>query len=497
MCLFVYLIYDTHSLSPLSLSLCFLPHIFLLSLLRRKLVNEFIFLWNWIFFKSNLYSRPETTDNIQLEGCCRQFSWWKWSKSKHHCQDWGRRFVRISFTFEPINIASSSSTITPIGVIQTTSFSSLLFLLHLLLTLFSPYSLLFFLTFFFFLPQTVTIAIGITITAPGTAPLSVRVEPLSSKSVRVKWKVIVVHSTSFFTLLSSLSLSLFLHSLFLVHLFFILYSHHESFMSTMLMFVCCSRCCSHFIHQFSSSLNSHFHLRSNSRSLVSAISQAPKHIESFGSITGYYIGYKVLGSEKPYTFKTIESNHLHSKPLEAIVTNLKKSTMYTFSVQAFNTKGAGPASSEVTGKTLDKDPPSPPRLRVISTTATSVSLGWTSNEDTTTVNGKHSATLCNDSSLDQVTRSFLSSWNMRHYLKKEWRKLMFLLLVLLFHSLSFLSFFLLSSLDRISCLPTIKFRRMEITWNISRGKSDDHSYDSWIKVWNQVPSLHVSLQWSG
>lgn len=30
--------------------------------------------------------------------------------------------------------------------------------------------------------------------APGTAPLSVRVEPLSSKSVRVKWKVIVVHS---------------------------------------------------------------------------------------------------------------------------------------------------------------------------------------------------------------------------------------------------------------------------------------------------------------
>lgn len=119
------------------------------------------------------------------------------------------------------------------------------------------------------------------------------------------------------------------------------------------------------------------------------ITQAPKHIESFGSITGYYIGYKVLGSDKPYTFKTIE-NHAHSK-LEAIVSNLKKSTMYTFSVQAFNTKGAGPASSEVTGKTLDKDPPSPPRLRVITTTATSVTLGWSSTsslssspDDTTT-----------------------------------------------------------------------------------------------------------------
>ena len=114
--------------------------------------------------------------------------------------------------------------------------------------------------------------------------------------------------------------------------------------------------------------------------------QPPKHIESFGSITGYYIGYKVVASDKPYTFKTLEA-HAHSK-LEAIVSSLKKSTMYTFSVQAFNSKGAGPSSSEVTGKTLDKDPPSPPRLAISSVAATSVSLSWNLPEDSSPVNGK-------------------------------------------------------------------------------------------------------------
>lgn len=171
-------------------------------------------------------------------------------------------------------------------------------------------------------------------------------------------------------------------------------------------------------------------------------------MESFGSITGYYIGYKILGSDKPYTFKTIEinnMNHVLNLPssmsssmsmtsmtsghasnfinnkfdnsgngggkFETIITNLKKSTMYTFSVQAFNSKGAGPSSSEVTGKTLDKDPPSPPRLRIVSTTATSVSLSWTLPDDSSPVNGKNFSKVLelSSSKLEFETRT-LSLW---------------------------------------------------------------------------------------
>lgn len=123
-----------------------------------------------------------------------------------------------------------------------------------------------------------------------------------------------------------------------------------------------------------------------SLSLPTRTHQPPKHIESFGSISGYYIGYKIDGSDKPYTFKTIES-HVHSK-LETVITNLKKATLYTFSVQAFNTKGAGPASSEVTAKTLDKDPPLPPRVTLISTSATSATLTWSMPNDSSPVNGR-------------------------------------------------------------------------------------------------------------
>ena len=115
--------------------------------------------------------------------------------------------------------------------------------------------------------------------------------------------------------------------------------------------------------------------------------QPPKHVESFGSVTGYYIGYKVVDSDKPYTFKTIEeSREAHAK-LEALVAGLKKSTMYTFSVQAFNTKGAGPSSPEVTCKTLDKDPPATPKLSITSVMATAVALSWSLPPDSSPVNG--------------------------------------------------------------------------------------------------------------
>jgi hypothetical protein len=69
------------------------------------------------------------------------------------------------------------------------------------------------------------------------------------------------------------------------------------------------------------------------------------------------------------------------------VAGLKKATMYTFSIQAFNTKGAGPSSPEVTGKTLDKDPPAAPKLSITSVLPASVSLSWTLPPDSSPVNG--------------------------------------------------------------------------------------------------------------
>ncbi|XP_074602199.1 cell adhesion molecule Dscam1-like isoform X2 [Brevipalpus obovatus] len=102
--------------------------------------------------------------------------------------------------------------------------------------------------------------------------------------------------------------------------------------------------------------------------------KAPKHIESFGSITGYYVGYKELNSDKPLTFKTIENKLLDK--LQFVINNLKKSSPYVFVVQAFNSKGTSPPSNEVQARTLDKDPPSTPSLRIVKVTKNSVRVTW-------------------------------------------------------------------------------------------------------------------------
>ncbi|RWS18153.1 putative Dscam-like protein, partial [Leptotrombidium deliense] len=62
--------------------------------------------------------------------------------------------------------------------------------------------------------------------------------------------------------------------------------------------------------------------------------KAPKHMENIGSISGYYIAHKINHSDKQYTFNTVDSNS--DKPFELTLNNLKKSTSYSFTVQAFN-----------------------------------------------------------------------------------------------------------------------------------------------------------------
>lgn len=86
----------------------------------------------------------------------------------------------------------------------------------------------------------------------------------------------------------------------------------------------------------------------------------PDKYLQFGQIKGYYIGYRVIDnnnnrfisdSGEQYAYKNVEANIVESNVYEvAYLTNLKKHTLYSIVVQAFNSAGAGPRSDEVKEK---------------------------------------------------------------------------------------------------------------------------------------------------
>lgn len=67
---------------------------------------------------------------------------------------------------------------------------------------------------------------------------------------------------------------------------------------------------------------------------------------------------------------------LPSDRYEAHLTNLQRSTRYTAYVRAFNSKGRGPPSEQVTVKTLDDVPPTAPSLFIEKTSPSSVTIAW-------------------------------------------------------------------------------------------------------------------------
>lgn len=79
-----------------------------------------------------------------------------------------------------------------------------------------------------------------------------------------------------------------------------------------------------------------------------------KHLQ-FGHVKGYYIGYRVVDANQyigdaseHFAYKNVEANSVESNTLEvAYLTNLKKHTLYSVVVQAFNSAGPGPRSDEV------------------------------------------------------------------------------------------------------------------------------------------------------
>ena len=124
----------------------------------------------------------------------------------------------------------------------------------------------------------------------------------------------------------------------------------------------------------------------------------PRQDLQYGSIKGYYVGYRIFDIESDsFIYKTLEGkqhssmstyNHESTFPTdECHLTGLKRFTKYAIIVQAFNSKGTGPSSEIIEVQTLQNDPPSAPVLKVSSVTTSTIHLTWsvpgsTSSSDT-------------------------------------------------------------------------------------------------------------------
>ncbi|CAN7938658.1 unnamed protein product, partial [Ixodes hexagonus] len=128
----------------------------------------------------------------------------------------------------------------------------------------------------------------------------------------------------------------------------------------------------------------------------------PHHDHKNMAISGYYVGYKSLGSNEPFIYKTVEADAQGAKE-EFVIGGLQKNTKYAVVLQAFNGQGAGPAADEIVVKTHEygdggpfADPPRSSPLRIIATTSSSVHVRWDPAVGESVVSGyllhyKHSA----------------------------------------------------------------------------------------------------------
>jgi hypothetical protein len=97
-----------------------------------------------------------------------------------------------------------------------------------------------------------------------------------------------------------------------------------------------------------------------------------------------------------YTFRTIEltdksssstSNHPMKGDFHATLTDLKRNSRYGIVVQAFNRKGSGPSTEEVIVQTAEYDAPRPVSLRITALDQHSLSLSWDSSDEETPISG--------------------------------------------------------------------------------------------------------------
>ncbi|KAG7213705.1 hypothetical protein KM043_002942 [Ampulex compressa] len=98
-----------------------------------------------------------------------------------------------------------------------------------------------------------------------------------------------------------------------------------------------------------------------------------------GEILGYYVGYRLSSSEKPYMFETVEFSKEDGKEHHLQIMNLKTYTQYSVVVQAFNKVGSGPMSEERRQHTAEGVPEQPPHDTTCTTlTSQTIRVSWMS-----------------------------------------------------------------------------------------------------------------------
>ncbi|XP_068899452.1 cell adhesion molecule Dscam1 isoform X44 [Tenebrio molitor] len=105
----------------------------------------------------------------------------------------------------------------------------------------------------------------------------------------------------------------------------------------------------------------------------------PVRDEWNGDILGYYVGYRLANSDKPYLFETVEFSREEGKEHHLKISNLKTYTQYSVVVQAFNKVGAGPLSDDIKAYTAEGVPEQPPDKATCTTlTAQTIRVSWVS-----------------------------------------------------------------------------------------------------------------------
>ncbi|PNF13800.1 hypothetical protein B7P43_G12441, partial [Cryptotermes secundus] len=105
----------------------------------------------------------------------------------------------------------------------------------------------------------------------------------------------------------------------------------------------------------------------------------PERDQWNGEILGYYVGYKLASSDKPYLFETVEFSKEEGKEHHLQVGELKTYTQYSVVVQAFNKVGPGPMSEETRQYTAEGIPEQPPQDTTCTTlTSQTIRVSWVS-----------------------------------------------------------------------------------------------------------------------
>ncbi|TWW74031.1 Down syndrome cell adhesion molecule -like protein [Takifugu flavidus] len=101
-----------------------------------------------------------------------------------------------------------------------------------------------------------------------------------------------------------------------------------------------------------------------------------KHLQN-GAIRGYQVGYREFSTGGNYQFSVISVETTGDAAESLVLDNLKKFTQYGVVVQASNSAGTGPSSTEVLATTLEDVPSRPPEnVQATATSPEIISLSW-------------------------------------------------------------------------------------------------------------------------